>query len=67
MRHSNGDYVWMVSRGQAVLDMTGKVYRIAGSQTDITTRKFTEDQLAYNSFHDGLTKLPNRRLFLDRL
>lgn len=30
-------------------------------------RKRTEEQLEYNAFHDALTNLPNRALFLDRL
>jgi diguanylate cyclase (GGDEF)-like protein len=34
---------------------------------DITERKRAEEQLEHNSFHDELTGLPNRRLFLDRL
>jgi diguanylate cyclase (GGDEF)-like protein/PAS domain S-box-containing protein len=34
---------------------------------DITKRKETEAQLMRNAFYDGLTALPNRILFLDRL
>ncbi|MDZ7949741.1 diguanylate cyclase domain-containing protein [Nostoc sp. DedQUE09] len=34
---------------------------------DITKRKQTEAQLIRNAFYDGLTELPNRVLFLDRL
>jgi GGDEF domain-containing protein len=34
---------------------------------DITQRKRAEERLAHQSFHDGLTDLPNRALFLDRL
>ncbi|MBD2411804.1 REC domain-containing diguanylate cyclase [Nostoc calcicola FACHB-389] len=34
---------------------------------DITKRKETEAQLIRNAFYDGLTALPNRVLFLDRL
>jgi predicted signal transduction protein with EAL and GGDEF domain len=34
---------------------------------DITERKRAEEMLAHNAFHDGLTNLPNRALFLDRL
>ncbi|WP_445632296.1 REC domain-containing diguanylate cyclase [Nostoc sp. DSM 114161] len=34
---------------------------------DITKRKETEGQLIRNAFYDGLTELPNRVLFLDRL
>jgi GGDEF domain-containing protein len=34
---------------------------------DITDRKRAEDLLAHNAFHDSLTNLPNRIMFLDRL
>ncbi len=34
---------------------------------DITERKELEEQLARHAFHDVLTGLPNRRLFLDHL
>jgi diguanylate cyclase (GGDEF)-like protein len=34
---------------------------------DITERKRVEDQVRELAFHDPLTKLPNRRLLLDRL
>jgi diguanylate cyclase (GGDEF)-like protein/PAS domain S-box-containing protein len=34
---------------------------------DITQRRQMEAQLAYQAFHDPLTALPNRALFLDRL
>ena len=34
---------------------------------DITERKKFEEELARNAFHDALTGLANRRLFLDHL
>lgn len=34
---------------------------------DITTHKESERQLLHDAFHDSLTQLPNRHLFLDRL
>jgi diguanylate cyclase (GGDEF)-like protein/PAS domain S-box-containing protein len=34
---------------------------------DITERKAFEERLAHHAFHDHLTGLPNRRVFLDRL
>jgi diguanylate cyclase (GGDEF)-like protein/PAS domain S-box-containing protein len=35
--------------------------------TDITERKSLEEQLIHDAFHDALTGLPNRALFMDRL
>jgi len=34
---------------------------------DVTERKELEEQLRYQAFHDSLTELPNRALFLNRL
>ena len=40
---------------------------MAGSLTDITVRKLAEERLLHDAFHDALTGLPNRTLFLDRM
>ena len=67
MQHKDGSYRWMLTRGLAMRNEENKAYRMAGSQTDITERKRAEEQLLYDAFHDGLTRLPNRALFTDRL
>ncbi|MBE9068357.1 PAS domain-containing protein [Leptolyngbya cf. ectocarpi LEGE 11479] len=38
IRHNNGDYLWVLTRGTALWNADGVVYRIAGSQTDMTIR-----------------------------
>jgi diguanylate cyclase (GGDEF)-like protein len=40
---------------------------MAGSQSDVTARKLAEERLQHDAFHDPLTGLPNRALFMDRL
>src|SRR5207245_3377065 len=68
LRHADGSYRWMLSRGIAVRnEATGKPYRFAGSQTDVDDRKKMEEQLIHLALHDPLTDLPNRTLFFDRL
>ncbi len=67
IQHKDGRYLWMLCRGLAVRDKEGHVYRIAGSQTDITRRRQAEEKLIYDALHDSLTGLPNRSLFIDRL
>lgn len=67
MLHRDGTYRWMLSRGLAVFDENKKALRIAGSQTDITDRKYAEEKLLHDAFYDTMTGLPNRGLFLDHL
>src|SRR5204863_2624575 len=55
--HKDGSFRWVLSRGLAVRDGSGKALRMAGWQTDITEAKVL----------DPLTGLPNRLLFTDRL
>lgn len=51
----------------AVKDADNRVTHYIGSHIDISERKAAEDEIKILAFYDPLTKLPNRRLLLDRL
>ncbi len=51
----------------AVKDAAGETTHYVAIFSDITARKQAEEMIHNLAFYDALTKLPNRRLFLDRL
>lgn len=64
----DGTYKWILDRGLVVSrDDQGKPLRAIGTHNDITERKQIEDLVRQQAFYDALTKLPNRRLLIDRL
>jgi diguanylate cyclase (GGDEF)-like protein/PAS domain S-box-containing protein len=63
----DGGYRWVLCRGLAVRDGSDEVVRVAGSLSDISRRKETEDQLRQGAYFDRLTGLPNRTLFRECL
>ena len=68
MQRKSGEQCWVLTRGLAVRDeLTAQAYRMAGSLTDINSRKRVEARLRHDAFHDRLTGLPNRALCLNRL
>lgn len=64
---ADGTVRWVHDQAFPVRDATGSVYRIAGIGSDVTQRKQAEEKLVYLAHYDGLTALPNRVLFFDRL
>jgi diguanylate cyclase (GGDEF)-like protein/PAS domain S-box-containing protein len=55
------------ARGEVITNESGEKVRLAGTAQDVTERKALEERLEHQAFHDLLTGLPNRHLFVDRL
>ena len=66
-RHKTRERIWVKENAHVLRDVHGKVVFYEGTVEDITERRRMEQELANLAFHDVLTKLPNRRLLLDRL
>jgi diguanylate cyclase (GGDEF)-like protein/PAS domain S-box-containing protein len=66
-RRKNGDTYPSWFTITAVKDKLGKTTHFVGMATDITRRKSAEEEIAHLAFYDSLTRLPNRRLLIDRL
>jgi diguanylate cyclase (GGDEF)-like protein len=58
---------WLRAFVYPVRDEDGALLEMGLVLEDFTERKALEDQLAHQAFHDPLTGLPNRSLFLNRL
>jgi PAS domain S-box-containing protein len=67
IRHKDGSWRFLESTACAIRNARGQTDKLVIVNRDITERKRAEEMLVHNAFHDGLTNLPNRALFLDRL
>ncbi len=62
-----GRIVWVNDDAAVIRDADGSALYWSGVLSDITERKVLEDQLKHQAFHDPLTGLANRALFVDRV
>src|SRR3954468_24095842 len=66
VHHADGSWIHTESVGNNLLD-DPDVSGLVLNSRDISDRMALQDQLTYQAFHDSLTSLPNRALFLDWL
>ena len=67
LKHRDGHWVPVLSRGFILRDATGNPIRISGTNMDLTERKRVEKQIHRMAFYDSLTGLPNRQMLLEML
>lgn len=63
----NAKVKWLSLVRHSIYSDEGQPLGVRVSMRDITNRKLIESQLQHSVFHDALTGLPNRALFLERL
>ena len=66
MRHHDGSCRFVETAGNNLLD-NAAVSGIVLTTRDVSDRHELEEQLRHQAFHDSLTGLPNRALFLERV
>jgi diguanylate cyclase (GGDEF)-like protein/PAS domain S-box-containing protein len=65
--HKNRQNVWAHLGMSLVRDGQGSPLHLIFQIQDITDRKRDQEQLLHDAFHDALTGLPNRALFMDHV
>src|ERR1035437_8352263 len=62
--HADGHVVWAILSVSKARFAEGDPLRFIVQMQDITARKHSEERFAYLAYHDALTDLPNRAMFL---
>jgi diguanylate cyclase (GGDEF)-like protein/PAS domain S-box-containing protein len=65
--HKSGQDVWGLWSASLAQDVHTMTPNLIFQIQDITDRKQAEERLHYDAFHDALTGLPNRALFIDHV
>jgi len=67
LKKKNRETLWTIVGSTPIIDAEGKFLGSMRAFTDITERKNAEEQLLHDAFHDALTGLANRTLFMHHL
>jgi diguanylate cyclase (GGDEF)-like protein/PAS domain S-box-containing protein len=66
-QRKNGEIFPIEMTVTAIVGRSGEIEHHVGVFSDVTFRKAAEEEIRKLAFYDALTRLPNRRLMLDRL
>jgi diguanylate cyclase (GGDEF)-like protein/PAS domain S-box-containing protein len=66
-RAGSGERTWMLVSAEPRFAADGTPGEIVCTFNDITERRRAHEQIRHLAYHDALTQLPNRELFIDRL
>lgn len=67
LQTGSGKVIFAESKISPILDEAGQIRKLLLVTRDVTERKKWEQQIYHLAYHDTLTDLPNRRLFMSKL
>ncbi|WP_206813555.1 bifunctional diguanylate cyclase/phosphodiesterase [Chroococcus sp. FPU101] len=67
MRKKTGDYVWLETLIQPILNKEGEISHLQSTSRDVSERILMEQKLKHDALYDSLTGLGNRTLLINRL
>jgi diguanylate cyclase (GGDEF)-like protein len=67
LRHADGRYRWYGLKGRSLLDAAESGLRLAGTLSDASQQRNSQDRMLSDAIYDVVTGLPNHALYLDRL
>jgi diguanylate cyclase (GGDEF)-like protein/PAS domain S-box-containing protein len=63
----DGNYRWMLTRGEIVKNEDSKAIRVVGRQIDVDGEDESREAVRTSGLQDSLTRLPNRTVLVDRM
>ena len=67
IRTRSGEYIWLETISQPILNELGNPIRLQTASREITARMIVEEQFRHRALHNSLTDLPNRTYLLQQL